>query len=138
MSGISTQQRATAVTDPTTTETVAITIPFAGGVAANPSLANAPGVGSPCKLKISGNLNFAAGTAATALQLRCRRGTTVAGAQVGNTIQIPDAAVPDSVDFEFQDLTPGFAQAYVITMQQVSATGNGTATEIVASTQDFN
>lgn len=136
--GISTQQRATAVTLVTTTETAALTIPFSGGVARNPSLAN-PLSGSVCKLKISGLVNVNVGAGTTSVQVRLRRGAnTVTGTQVGNTIPFPSGALASGIDFEFQDLTPGFAQAYTVTVQQVGATANGSVTEIVGSTQDFN
>jgi hypothetical protein len=139
MSGISSPQRASNVTTTgPTAETVALTIPFSGGVAANPSLANAPGVGAPARNVIRGDIDFTPGTAATALQIRCRQGG-LTGNQVGATKQIPCAAgVQNDTAYSFRDSLAGYAQSYVITVQQVAATGNGTVNDIRGETQDWN
>lgn len=138
MSGITSEQRGTNVNLVTTAETVALTIPFSGGCAANVSLAAPPGVGGMCQLRISAMGSYTPGVAATAIQVRVRRGG-LTGSQVGATLTIPAAAAAaDGFTIEVRDGIPGFAQAYSITVQQVAATGNGTVNDIVGTTQDYN
>lgn len=137
MSGISTPQRASAVNIPTTVETVALTIPAAGGMSLNPSLAN-PISGAPPKLEIVADIDFTPGTAATAVTVRCRQGG-LTGNLVGAAEVFPAAAgVADGYTCVFRDTLAGYAQQYSITVTQTAATGNGTVNDIRAHTQDFN
>ncbi len=88
--------------------------------------------GPGSRVLISSTVIVTPGTGTTAIQLRVRRGTTVAGAQVGSTVQFPvTAAVLNAGDISVVD-SPGevAGQAYVITAQQVAATANGTADDI--------
>lgn len=69
-----------------------------------------------------------AGTGTTSIQVRIRRGTTAAGTQVGVTQNLTVAA-GNKVGFALQvGDVPGevVGQQYVLTIQQVAATGNGT------------
>lgn len=138
MSGIGTRQVATAVNLVTTAETAALTLPFASGCSANPSLAN-PISGSAAKNRINGVANITAGTAATSVQIRCRIGNnTITGTQVGPTLSYTIAAgASANVDFEFSDVPGLYAQAYTITVQQVAATGNGTVNDIRGYVSDW-
>lgn len=102
----------------TTAETVVASVP--GATSTGPAM--------PVTAIYSGVVN--PGTAATSLQIRCRRGVDITGAQVGPVYQ-PNctAAVPLPVSGIWED-TPGeLANAnYVITVQQVAATANGSST----------
>jgi hypothetical protein len=75
---------------------------------------------------LRGVLNVSIGAAGTAFTLKCRQGTTVAGAQVGvtSTYTIPTASTPVTVAYSFQDNSAAGAGAYCIT---ITGTG-GTAT----------
>lgn len=80
------------------------------------------------QVELSGNVDLVAGTGATALQLKIRRGGTVTGTIVGsneaatvvagNTVQ----AGVEAID------TPGLEAGlqYALTVQQTGATGNAT------------
>lgn len=93
-------------------------------------IATLPGISTPgadAKVMLEGQAAITAGTAATNVQLRIRRGTTAAGAQVGGTVQSAVAAGAQiGVGIQVDD-NPGevAGQQYVLTAQQVAATGNG-------------
>jgi hypothetical protein len=77
---------------------------------------------------LEGVCQVTTGTATTSVQLRVRR-NGVAGPQVGGTAQQGcSAAAPCQISTQVDD-TPGevASQTYVLTAQQVAATGNGTA-----------
>ena len=79
---------------------------------------------------LEGYCQLTTGAATTALQLRIRRGT-VTGTQVGATAQQAlGAAAQGQVSIQTLDTPPESAGiVYVLTAQQVSATGNGTVAE---------
>jgi small nuclear ribonucleoprotein (snRNP)-like protein len=111
----------------TTVETVIATFgPLVQGVP--------PGL-TPSPVRVSGIYNITPGTAATAVQIRLRQGTTTAGALVGVAQQTQVIATDAiSIPYAFQD-TSGYLQtpaggSYCITAQQVSATANGTSNQI--------
>jgi hypothetical protein len=101
----------------TTAETVIATLP---GLSTH---------GPDDKIVLEGLASILAGTATTSVQLRIRRGTTAAGAQVGGTATLVLAAAATGTAGIQVDDTPGevAGQQYVLTAQQVAATGNGSA-----------
>ena len=103
----------------TTAETIVLT------TAALPY--NAPGGAG---LSVGGTVSGATGAGTTSVQLRVYRGTAISGpAQIGGTLQEASGASSFySHDFNFLDATPGVNPQYTVTIQQVGATGNGTAT----------
>jgi hypothetical protein len=109
----------TGVSIPTTTETAVVTMPVAVGA------------GTALGTLIRGWIQLLAGTAATAITIRCRQGA-INGTIVDTPSPAPTvtAGATGLWPFSFWDQTeypqtPG-AQ-YLITVQQTSATGNGTA-----------
>lgn len=106
---------------PTTTETVIYT---------TPSFQVGPG---QIGIGITGTINITPGTAATSVILRVRQGSltgpVVSGAAPAHAVS---AGAAQSISFGVTDMTT-FTEAapnggaYVLTAQQVSATGNGTA-----------
>jgi hypothetical protein len=101
----------------TTTETVVLTLPSI-------STANAGET-----VEISGAVDFTAGTAATFVTPRVRRGTGITGTVVGDADPITvTAGATSQVTFSVAD-NPGevAGQPYVLTLQQTAATGNGSA-----------
>lgn len=138
MSGIGTVANASAVTITAAAETTALTIPFSTGNSANVSLACPPGTGKTSKNRIAGTLNITVGTAGTAVVIRCRQ-TSLTGTvvDVSETDTIA-AGASGTISYDFVDTAAGFAQAYVITVQQTSATGNGTVNFINGSVTDYN
>lgn len=137
MAGITTPQTATGVATGTNTETVALTIPFSGGNSTNDSLAN-PISGNNCKTRISGSVNITAGTGTTAVVIRCRKnGLTGTAVGVSHTDTLA-AGNTEDIPYYFDDTAPGFAQAYVITVQQTGGTAAGTVNFVEGSTQDYN
>lgn len=88
----------------------------------------------PVAIQITGEITT--GATVTALVYRCRRGTTVAGVQVGNTITVAAAAATaEPISAGWVD-TPGELAngSYVVTVAQTGGTGAGsvnqTATEV--------
>lgn len=139
MSGITTRAVASGATN-VSTEGVALVIPFAGGCAANSSIAAPPGVGNPCKIRINGKINITAGAGTTAIVVKCRQGNnTVAGTQVGASATYSLAAGNNAdIDFEFADTAANFAQAYSITVTQTGGTGAGNVNQASGYTTDYN
>lgn len=85
-------------------------------------------------IAVTGTANITTGTGTTAVTVRCRRGTGVAGALVGVSIVHPQAAsTQDEISFDFTD-SPGAVagQTYSITVQQTAGTGAGTFNSCVA------
>lgn len=116
-------QQLTDTTVTTTTETVALTMPAI----------STPGAGS--QVTMEGELNMTAGTAATAVTVRVRRGTGITGTVVGESNPVTVAA-GNTVPLPWQVVdTPGevAGQAYVVTVQQTAATGNGTVLNAAGS-----
>lgn len=77
---------------------------------------------------IDGAIDVTAGTGTTAVVIKCRRGTTTAGTQVGaSETDTLAAGNSEALAFTFQD-TPGdvAGQQYVITATQTGGTANGT------------
>lgn len=102
----------------TTAETVIVTL---------------PGVSTPSagrKVALEGTVQMTLGAGATGLIFRVRRGTTVTDPLVGeaNTVQVETAAGSTEDHTVSAVDTPGelVGQTYVVTVQQVAATGNGT------------
>lgn len=80
------------------------------------------------QIVLEGFAQVTTGAGTTGLQLRVRRGG-VAGQQVGPTAQLAaGAAAAACLSIQCAD-SPGevASQAYVLTVQQIAATGNGTA-----------
>jgi hypothetical protein len=135
MSNLTTPVTVTAVPTNVSTETPVLTLPFAGGAAANPVVG---GGGAGPKNLISGSLNITPGTSTTAIVVKCRQGAnTVAGTQVSlsKTVGVT-AAVPVEIPFNFDDLSGVFADAYTITVTQTAGTVAGTVNVGVGYTQD--
>lgn len=112
-------EQATAVTVPTTTETVAVTSDIV-------PLSPAGGEG----YIIRGAVNILAGTATTAVVVRVRMGTGITGTVVGvaqtHTLA---AGASATIPFSVVDLTAALAPTasqYSVTVQQTAATANGT------------
>lgn len=114
---------ATTVTDGGTTETVVLTI---GGVNCDD-----PQYG----VAISGLLQVTPASSGTsALVIKCRRGTTNAGTQVGSSLtQATTTFTAHVVPFIFID-TPGaiFNANYVITLTETGASGTGVVNYVIA------
>ena len=111
------QITAVAVTIPTTTETaVALTNPL------RPPFENGKAV-------VWGVIQFTAGTAATAVSIRVRRNQSSENVLLnggGESVTVV-AGTAYMVPFAFYDQVPdGRDCVYTVTVQQVSATGNGT------------
>lgn len=109
-------QVAAAVAITTTTEKVAATT----------TPISTDGTNQTVNIDASGEVTTGTGT--TSIQIRVRRGTGITGTQVGTTQNITTTAgslYPFSVQ---QGDTPGevAAQQYVVTVQQVGASANGT------------
>jgi hypothetical protein len=138
MSGIGTNATALAVAVTAAAETVVLTIPFSAGNSLNSSLANAPGVGKPSNNRIAGAMDLLAGTGTTAVVTRCRQGS-LTGAVVG-VLETDTLAATNTgaIPFDFKDTASGYAQAYVITVQQTGGTANGTVNYINGCVTDFN
>jgi hypothetical protein len=106
------------VTLTTTAETAVITsgvLPY-----------NAPGGQG---VLVSGLVAGATGASVTSCQVRVYRGATTGGTQVGVTLQEAQGASSFySMGFSILDTTPGANPQYTVSVQQVGATGNGTAT----------
>lgn len=104
-----------AVTVVTTAETVAVTLPM---VATD---------GADDRVDLAGQLSLQSGAATTGVRLRIRRGS-LAGTVVadsGNMGIVGAAGSLQDYEVDGQD-TPGeYAGAYVLTVQQTAATGNG-------------
>ena len=106
------------VSVPTTTETAVIavsgvTVPYAGAT-----------------VTLTATFQLTSGTAATAVAVRFRRGSTTGDPLLGeaNQISLPSAAGgTDSYTVQLVDTPPELANgSYCVTAQQVAATGNGT------------
>lgn len=92
-----------------------------------------PSPGLKVGLEFTGEITTGATT--TAVVLKCRRGTTTAGAQVGATITVPcGAAVAVPLSAGWQD-APGevVSQQYVVTAAQTGGTGAGSVTQSMLS-----
>ena len=112
---------ATSVTDGGATETVVLTI---GGVETNDVQRT---------VYVHGSLVIDPGTAATAVVVKVRRGTTTAGTEVGSTeTQTGAAGNKRVIPFDASD-TPGevSGQSYVVTIVETAATADGTVDSII-------
>lgn len=108
----------------TTTETVAATSP--------PVTSARPGQ----PVTLDANVTINSGTGTTGVNLICRRGTTTAGTQVGDTVTITaTAGTRQTLSATWQD-TPGdvASQQYVVTVTQTGATANGTISHATLET----
>lgn len=86
------------------------------------SLPTAPAVGART-VRIRGTL-VVIGAATTSITINCRRGQTVAGTQVQNSVVSAVVAVGSSVPFEFVDTAPLLpALNYAITLTTGAASG---------------
>ena len=119
---------ASAVTIPTTTETVVATL---GPFNENQS---APAQG----ISFDGNINITSGTGTTAITVRVRAGTTTAGTLIG-VAQSNVATAGQTINLPVAELDPTLVQAnaqYVVTVQQTAASANGTVNRVVFACQD--
>lgn len=117
--------------------TPALTITTSGETLASniPGLVIVPPGSSPQQIIIRGMLVITTGTATTALQVKLRVGpNNTSTNQVGNTLQVSAGASGVwSAPFEFIDTNLANINnngGYSLTVTQVSATGNGTVTEV--------
>lgn len=109
-----------AVTVTTTSETAAVTSPAQGISPPTASLG----------LVVRGNVNFTAGTGATAVTIRVRQGSGITGTLVGNALTVTVAAGSSyDLAFDVVDTSPVPAQQYTVTVTQTAATGNGTVNQ---------
>jgi hypothetical protein len=119
---------ASAVTVPTTTETVLATLgPF------NENMAGEFAQGVAC----DGNINLTAGTGATAVTMRIRRGG-LTGTLIG-VASVQTVTAGNVVNIPIAELDPTLVQVgvtYVVTLQQTAASANGTVNRVVFSCQD--
>lgn len=114
-----------------TARALAVNIVAASDTTALAGIPAAQGSSTAClDQTIQGVVNFTAGTAATAVTVRCR---TSGGTQFG-TSQVVTIAAGNSanIPFMFSDVSGLATNTYTISLQQTAATGNGTANEIVA------
>lgn len=75
---------------------------------------------------------ISSGTGTTSVLLRCRRGTTTSGTQVGATLTFT-ATAGNAADYAagWQDTPGDVANAsYVVTAQQSAATANGSSNQV--------
>ena len=112
---------AASVTDGGAAETVVLTI---DGVDVNDPQS---------RVYIHGSLVIDPGTASTAIVVKVRRGTTVAGVQVGSTeTQTGAAGNKRVIPFDATDIPGAVAgESYVVTVTETSATADGTLDSIV-------
>lgn len=98
-------------------------------------VATVSGVHTPRRVnvQITGWAQLATGTGTTTVTPRIRRGTTVAGVQLGDARPVAlGAAAGSTEEFEFQAEDAGVDLAgasYVLTLEQTGATGNGTVAQ---------
>lgn len=86
------------------------------------------GVPSGDNTRIHGVINITPGASTTAVVVKVRRGTGVAGAQVGNTATHTLAAgASGSIPFDVTDFGAQFmSQVYSVTLTQTAGAGAGT------------
>jgi hypothetical protein len=139
MAGLQTPVRVTAVSTNTSTEGVAISIPYTGGDIAAPIVGMVPGTPGNANNEIEVDLNITAGTGTTGISVKCRRGNGVAGTQVGTTRNFPLAAgATDDRTFKFQDPNAPTQCGYSITVTQTGApSAAGTINEGVAQVSQY-
>jgi hypothetical protein len=111
----------------TTAETVIGTFPALEGTP--PSVTPYAGQGIPTL--VSGNVNVTPGAAATGIIVRIRQGS-LTGAVIGTPAETDTVAASVPVDVPFEGFDPAGATTYVVTVQQVAATGNGTVNVVSA------
>ena len=82
---------------------------------------------------IHGSLVIDPGTAATAVVVKVRRGTTVAGVEVGSTeTQTAAAGLKRVIPFDAEDIPGEVAnESYVVTVTETSATADGTLDSVI-------
>ena len=117
------ESRATGVTDGGAVETAVLTT---GGIDTTTN---------ESKVLITGIVALTPGTAATAVIIKVRRGTTVAGVEVGTlTSQVGTAGAPRVVPYHVEDVPGEVAgQQYVVTVTETSATANGTVSTVTCT-----
>lgn len=114
---------ATAVTDGGAVETVVLTT---GGIDTTPNQR---------RVLITGIVAITPGTAATAIVVKVRRGTTTGGTEVGTVeSQTGAAGAPRVIPYHVED-SPGevAGQQYVVTVTETSATADGTVSVVTCS-----
>jgi hypothetical protein len=109
----------------TTTETVVATFAQLQG-SSSPTDPTAI-VGVPTV--VSGTLNITPGIASTAVTVRIRQ-NSLTGAVVGTPAEVDTDIAADPIDVPFEAYDAVGATTYVVTVQQTSATGNGTVNAI--------
>lgn len=115
MSNLDSQTIAAAQAIVTTTELDAGTVSLGGRV-----------VGAGEGLVISGEINVLAGTAATDMTVRVRKGEGITGTLVG-VAQVTSIIATDTLSIPFSaiDSAPADNASYSVTVQQTAATANG-------------
>lgn len=117
---------ASAVTIPTTTETVIATLgPF------NENQLGGQGVA------LDGGINLTVGTGATLATVRVRKGIDITGTLIG-VAQSTTVTAGAAVSLPICELDPTLVQVgvtYVVTVQQTAASANGTVNRVMFSCQ---
>jgi hypothetical protein len=120
----------TAVSIPTTSETVVITSP----------LVKIPV--STCRVWVAGRCQLTSGTGTTAVTVRIRRGTTTAGTLIGAGISEAIKSAAGSTEpfaLSVVDTLAGAdAVQYVLTLQQAGATANGSVPQAAIDVEVLN
>lgn len=118
---------ASAITIPTTSETVLATLgPFSENQAP-------PAQG----VAFDGNINLTSGTGTTSVVVRVRSGS-LTGPIIG-VAQSQTVTAGQTINIPIAELDPTLVQAtavYVVTVQQTAATGNGTVNRVIFSCMD--
>lgn len=115
------KQTTTDVTVTTTTETAVAQI----------DSVSTPGPGY--SVSLDGHVDFTTGAGTTAVTLRWRQGSGIAGTLVGET-EVPGVSASTRINVDASAVdTPGeiAGQTYTCTIQQTAATGNGTVNKSV-------
>ena len=111
------------VTGPTTAPVSATETAVLSG----PPSFDVTGVPSGDFTRIHGVINITAGTSTTAVVVKVRRGTGIAGTQVGNSATHTLAAgASASIPFDYTDTAQFMANTYSVTMTQTAGAANGT------------
>ena len=117
------ESSATAVTDGGAVETVVLTM---AGIDTTPNQS---------RVLITGIVAITPGTAATAVVVKVRRGTTTAGAEIGTVeSQTGAGGAPRVIPYHVEDVPGEVAgQEYVVTVTETSATADGTVSVVTSS-----
>lgn len=94
-----------------------------------------PGTGG--FVKITGDINVTPGTSTTAIVVKVRRGSGVAGTAVGTFTRTLAAAATGGLAFFVIDEAPIAGGQYTVTLTQTAGAGAGTVNSAVVMSQSF-